>query len=153
MGHTNHLLEKTSSKRISTSKCHVCNCLFWNFLGIFLEDFFGGIFWEKFFGWIFLGGILWRIFLRGILQKVFWIWKELICLSRFWFFVKILSKSRRKEEGQNLDRWKCDCKLIALKKRHKNKVRKCFATTISANSTKLRPLFKFPYIVRKVRKQ
>ena len=35
---------------------------FWNYLGIFFEDFLGEIFWEDFFGRKFLGGIFWEEF-------------------------------------------------------------------------------------------
>ena len=44
------------------------------------RNFLGGFFWEKFFG----GGICWEEhFGRNYLFKVIWIWKGLICLSRF----------------------------------------------------------------------
>ena len=124
------IMSITSSKRISTSKCDVCNHFSWNFLEffwnnlgilleffwrIFLEDFFdgiflveffgrhflGGFFWENFFGRIFLGGIFLGGLLRGVQQKVIWIWKELICLSRFWFLSRFWVKER-KEENLNL---------------------------------------------------
>ena len=62
-----------------------------NFLrGIFLEEFFernilGGFFWRNFWGEEFFG--------RNHLFKVIWIWKGLICLSRFWFLSRFCLKA------------------------------------------------------------
>ena len=58
--------------------------IFWEF---FWRIFFGGIFWEKI-----LGGF----FLRNST-------KSYLNMEGIDLFVKILSKSRRKEGGQNLD--------------------------------------------------
>ena len=62
---------------------------------IFLVEFYGRIFCEDF-----LGGLLGGFFGRNSLFTL-----ELICLSKFWFFVKILSKSKegRKEEFRSLE--------------------------------------------------
>jgi hypothetical protein len=61
-------------------------------LGIFFEEYFGRIFLGEIFGRKFLVGIFGRNSLGGIIREEFFvyivkvrIWKELICLSRFWF--------------------------------------------------------------------
>ena len=66
--------EKTSLKRISTSKCDICNHFFFdlggNFFGFlwnFLEDFFDKIFLVEFF----VRNFFWRIFFDGIFLVVF----------------------------------------------------------------------------------
>ena len=66
--------------------------------------FFGGIFWEKCFGRIF-GTIFVRIIFGGILWEEFFGRNYLFHFNveGIDLFVKILSKSRRKEGGQNLD--------------------------------------------------
>ena len=84
--------KKTSPKGFSASNCDVGNWIFsksqeffeklignfLDFLGIFLEDFFGGTFFEEFIGRNFLGGSFWennfgRIFLReNIWEDFFW---------------------------------------------------------------------------------
>ena len=75
------------------------NCLdfFWIFRGNFSRNFSGIFqrifFWRNFFGGIFLEELFWRIFLGGIFWEEFFvynfkvirIWKELNCLSSFWF--------------------------------------------------------------------
>jgi hypothetical protein len=61
---------------------------FWNFSeGIFLAEFLGGIFWEKFFG---------RIFRRTLF---YFNVEEIDLFVKILVFVKILSKSRRRNEG------------------------------------------------------
>ena len=67
------ILEKgeiTSSKRISTSKCDICNS---NFFGNFLEDLFGGFFWRIFLEEVFIGTFLEEFFGGIFLEKLFWI--------------------------------------------------------------------------------
>ena len=61
----------TSSKKISISKCDVCNYFFFiffeflcNFWGIFLGNFSGGVFSEDFFDGMFLVGFFGTILLR-----------------------------------------------------------------------------------------
>ena len=87
---------------------------FWNFLdnffgGMFMKEFFArnflrGIFLEEFFERNILGGFFWRnfwgeeFFGRNHLFKVIWIWKGLICLSRFWFLSRFCLKSRGRKE-------------------------------------------------------
>ena len=67
---------------------------------IFWEDFF----WEDFLGGFFLGGFFWEDSLGGIFWEEFFgrtylveINKELMFLSRFWFF--FVSMQGRKEGG------------------------------------------------------
>ena len=63
-----------------------------NFLGGF---FLGGFFWEDFFG-----RIIWRIFWGGILWEEFFVYIGIDLFVKILVFVKILSKSRRKEGGR-----------------------------------------------------
>ena len=79
-----------------------------NFLGeIFWEDFFGRIF----LGGIFLGGLFWEDFFRRIfweeffvyIFKVIRIWKELNCLSRFWFLSRFCLSGEGGGRTRNLD--------------------------------------------------
>ena len=78
-------------------ECLWRNCFGGNFLGGFFgEKIFGRIFfwedffWEEFFWRNFLGGIFWEEFFVYIV-KVIWIWKGLICLSRFWFLSSLIA--------------------------------------------------------------
>ena len=78
-------LRQTSSKRISTSKCDVCNYFLSNFLGCFLNffaiflqflgnfsgGFFEGIILVEFFE-IFCEDFVWEDFLGGFLGGFFW---------------------------------------------------------------------------------
>ena len=68
-----------------------------------MEDFFDGIFW-----WNFLGGFFWEDFLEDFFgrnsTKSYLNIEGIDLFVKILVFVKILSKSRRKEEGgQNLD--------------------------------------------------
>ena len=85
-----------------------------------MEKFFGRIFWGR----IFLGGFFWEDFLGGFLRRILGgiLWEELFVLLdvegidlfvKILVFVKILSKSTRKEEKfRSLEVRR---KLIALK--------------------------------------
>ena len=112
----------TSSKRISTSKCDICNYYFletfWeffgNFFGIFLEDFFGGFFFDgiflvEFLGRNFLGGFFWEDFFRGFFgedflgrnsTKSYYNIEGIDLFVNILVFVKILYLRKGRKEGK-----------------------------------------------------
>ena len=72
----------------------ICLGIHWEFFESSLEIFesfgiFLGMFWEFFGNSL---GILW-----GNLWKVIWIWKELICLSSFWFLLRFCLNGEGRE--------------------------------------------------------
>jgi hypothetical protein len=75
---------------------------FWEIFEIFRESFgiFFEIFWEEIFWEDFFGRIIWRIFWGGILWEEFFVYIGIDLFVKILVFVKILSKSRRKEGGR-----------------------------------------------------
>ena len=87
---------------------------FWNFSGgFFWRNFCGEIFWVDFFGEDFLGG-----FFRGIFLELFF-GEEFLRRNSF-FTLELIYLSGfclNGEEGRkNFNLYRCECKLIALKK-------------------------------------